>query len=107
MGIECSSFARDRSPGEQRVCLGCVGSTDCAITRHWSLASSSAQLGGLSRRGFSPTTCTHGSTLCHTISPDGTTGTCCLKFDLGQLETRLLRFTVGAECAGRLVLRQK
>jgi hypothetical protein len=36
---------------KRQVCLGCVGSTDCAITRHCSLASSSARLGGLSRRG--------------------------------------------------------
>src|SRR5215204_6040746 len=35
----------------RQVCLGCVGSTDCAVTRHCSLASSSAQLGSLSRRG--------------------------------------------------------
>ena len=39
------------APMKRQVCLGCVGSTDCAITRHCSLASSSAQLGGLRRRG--------------------------------------------------------
>jgi hypothetical protein len=36
---------------KSQVCLGCVGSTDCAITRHCSLASSSAQGGGLGRCG--------------------------------------------------------
>src|SRR5262249_13826462 len=33
-------------PMKRQVSLGCVGSTDCAITRHYSLASSSAGRGG-------------------------------------------------------------
>jgi hypothetical protein len=36
-------------PMKRQVSLGSVGSTDCAITRHYSLASSSAGRGGLSR----------------------------------------------------------
>jgi len=36
------------APVKRQASLGCVGSTDCAITRHCSLASSSAQLGSLS-----------------------------------------------------------
>src|SRR6266481_7441276 len=36
-------------PMRRQASLGCVGSTDCAITRHYSLASSSAGRGGLSR----------------------------------------------------------
>src|SRR5262249_16337306 len=36
-------------PMNRQASLGCVGSTDCAITRHYSLASSSAGRGGLSR----------------------------------------------------------
>ena len=39
------------APMKRQVCLGCVGSTDCAITRHCSLASSSARLGSLSCQG--------------------------------------------------------
>src|SRR5262245_65605297 len=35
----------------RQASLGCVGSTDCAITRHCSLASSRTWLSGLSRRG--------------------------------------------------------
>src|SRR5262245_24219078 len=38
-------------PMKSQVWLGCVGSTDCAITRHCSLASSRTWLSGLSRRG--------------------------------------------------------
>src|SRR5262249_26610756 len=38
-------------PMKRQVWLGCVGSTDCAITRHCSLASSRTWLSGLSRRG--------------------------------------------------------
>ena len=38
-------------PMIRQVSLGCVGSTDCAITRHCSLASSRTWLSGLSRRG--------------------------------------------------------
>src|SRR5262249_2492831 len=38
-------------PMNSQVWLGCVGSTDCAITRHCSLASSRTWLSGLSRRG--------------------------------------------------------
>src|SRR5262249_3093120 len=38
-------------PMKSQVWLGCVGSTDCAITRHCSLASSRTWLIGLSRRG--------------------------------------------------------
>src|SRR6516165_4793538 len=38
-------------PMNRQVWLGCVGSTDCAITRHCSLASSRTWLSGLSRRG--------------------------------------------------------
>src|SRR6516225_5539285 len=38
---EASSLERDRCPDERQASLGCVGSTDCAITRHYSLASSS------------------------------------------------------------------
>src|SRR5215831_8572 len=38
-------------PMKSQVWLGCVGSTDCAITRHCSLASSRTWLRGLSRRG--------------------------------------------------------
>ena len=37
-------------PTRRQAWLGCVGSTDCAITRHCSLASSSACRSGLSRR---------------------------------------------------------
>src|SRR5207249_10618029 len=36
-------------PMRRQASLSCVGSTDCAITRHYSLASSSAGGGGLSR----------------------------------------------------------
>jgi len=36
---------------KRQVWLGCVGSTDCAITRHCSLASSRTWLSDLSRRG--------------------------------------------------------
>src|SRR5262249_10054684 len=36
-------------PMKRQVSLGCVGTTDCAITRHYSLASSSTGRGGLSR----------------------------------------------------------
>src|SRR5262249_8598171 len=38
-------------PMKSQVWLGCVGSTDCAITRHCSLASFRTWLSGLSRRG--------------------------------------------------------
>src|SRR5215470_16089592 len=38
-------------PMKRQASLGCVGSTDCAITRHYSLASSRTWLSGLSRRG--------------------------------------------------------
>src|SRR5262245_61018809 len=38
-------------PMNRQASLGCVGSTDCAITRHCSLASSRTWLSGLSRRG--------------------------------------------------------
>ena len=38
-------------PMKRQVWLGCVGSTDCAITRHCSLASSRTWLSGLSRCG--------------------------------------------------------
>jgi len=38
-------------PMKSQASLGCVGSTDCAITRHCSLASSRTWLSGLSRRG--------------------------------------------------------
>jgi hypothetical protein len=38
-------------PMKRQVWLGCVGSTDCAITRHCSLASSRTWLSDLSRRG--------------------------------------------------------
>src|SRR5947209_2266429 len=38
-------------PVNRQASLGCVGSTDCAITRHCSLASSRTWLSGLSRRG--------------------------------------------------------
>src|SRR5262249_26052753 len=38
-------------PMKRQVWLGCVGSTDCAITRHCSLASSRTWSSGLSRRG--------------------------------------------------------
>ena len=38
-------------PMKRQVWLDCVGSTDCAITRHCSLASSRTCLSGLSRRG--------------------------------------------------------
>src|SRR5262245_32145399 len=38
-------------PMKRQASLGCVGSTDCAITRHCSLASSRTWLSGLSRRG--------------------------------------------------------
>src|SRR5215831_9100616 len=38
-------------PMKRQVWLGCVGSTDCAITRHCSLASSRTWLSCLSRRG--------------------------------------------------------
>src|SRR5215510_14674186 len=38
-------------PMSTQVWLGCVGSTDCAITRHCSLASFRTWLSGLSRRG--------------------------------------------------------
>jgi len=38
-------------PTRRQASLGCVGSTDFAITRHCSLASSSVQLSSLSRRG--------------------------------------------------------
>ena len=38
-------------PVKRQASLSCVGSTDCAITRHCSLASSSARCVGLSRRG--------------------------------------------------------
>src|SRR5947199_8161679 len=41
-------------PMKRQVWLGCVGSTDCAITRHCSLASSRTWLSGLSRRGHAP-----------------------------------------------------
>src|SRR5262249_49073811 len=33
-------------PMNRQVSLGCVGTTDCAITRHYSLASSSAKIAG-------------------------------------------------------------
>ena len=36
---------------KSQASLGCVGSTDCAITRHCSLASSRAWLGSLGGRG--------------------------------------------------------
>ena len=39
------------APLRRQASLGCVGSTDCAITRHCSLASSRAWLGSLGRRG--------------------------------------------------------
>src|SRR5262249_37616469 len=39
-------------PMKRQASLGCVGSTDCAITRHCSLASSRTWLSGLSRRGY-------------------------------------------------------
>src|SRR5262249_24508016 len=38
-------------PMKSQVWLGCVRSTDCAITRHCSLASSTTWPSGLSRRG--------------------------------------------------------
>ena len=38
-------------PPKRQASLSCVGSTDCAITRHCSLASSRAWLGSLGRRG--------------------------------------------------------
>ena len=38
-------------PPKRQASLGSVGSTDCAITRHCSLASSRAGLGSLGRRG--------------------------------------------------------
>src|SRR5436190_19035142 len=38
-------------PMKRQASLGYVGSTDCAITRHCSLASSRTWLSGLSRRG--------------------------------------------------------
>src|SRR6516162_8113757 len=38
-------------PMNRQASLGCVGSTDCAITRHCSLASSRTWLSGLGRRG--------------------------------------------------------
>src|SRR3954453_24038610 len=38
-------------PPKRQASLRCVGSTDCAITRHCSLASSRAWLGSLGRRG--------------------------------------------------------
>src|SRR5215207_10152822 len=41
-------------PMKRQVSLGCVGSTDCAITRHCSLASSRTWLSGLSRCGHAP-----------------------------------------------------
>jgi hypothetical protein len=44
----------DRCPNEAAGSLGSVGSTDCAITRHYSLASSSAGWGGLSRHSPGP-----------------------------------------------------
>ena len=43
-------FHKDRGlTNSMKASLGCVGTTDCAITRHYSLASSSAGRGGLSR----------------------------------------------------------
>jgi hypothetical protein len=38
-------------PMKRKASLGCVGSTDCAITRHCSLANSRTWLSGLRRRG--------------------------------------------------------